>query len=808
MLKNYLITAFRNLYKHKLFTLINVFGLAFGLALCSLILGHISYELSFENFQENRDRIYRVNGSYYHENEETHMARVMAPLGPAMVEELLEVETAAMFRVERFNNIEIDNKRQKVVNERPNQAYVHGRDIFYTDSRFFDLFTVDLLQGDPATALEQPYSVLLTEKVAKEFFKNQNPVGRVIKINDQYECQVTGIIKDFPQNTQIYCDAMVSYATLERIGQNPCSWDRFGTDYIYLLLREGVDPGVVESKIPSILKSHLSPEAAEEYEFRLQPLRKIYFGSLGSRYQRQLSPMGEVSMIIGIGLVALFILIQAIANFINLSTAKSAERVKEVGVRKVFGAFKSHLVPQFLGESMLITLISMGIGIVFYELVKPSFDTFYGREASVNFFASPLMMLSIAALIVVVGILAGFYPALYLARHQPIQILQSKFRISSSKSKLRKVLVVFQFGLAIFFIICTTTIYRQMNYITSMKLGFDRENMLILDFDGQDANENCQLMKNEILRNHNVLSATMTNNPPGRKSYTFHGFYTDERCRDEDQIVGKLFRADYDFLSTFGLQITQGRGFSSELSDGDTHPIILTEKAVQHLEIDNPIGYKLYRKDGFYEVVGVVDDFHGSPLNWAYKDVTVIMLDQQKCNTLVIQLPPDDIPGSIAAIEKTWRATLPNIDYRYTFLDEEIDANYAEMRSQGGMFLGLAILSIIIACLGIFGLVAYTAEQKTREIGIRKVLGSSVTGIIRLLSKEFMILIAIANVIAWPLGYLLMRSFLQEFPFRVSIGVETFLFAGCIAVLLAIGTSSFQAYRAAVADPVKSLRYE
>jgi putative ABC transport system permease protein len=341
-----------------------------------------------------------------------------------------------------------------------------------------------------------------------------------------------------------------------------------------------------------------------------------------------------------------------------------------------------------------------------------------------------------------------------------------------------------------------------------MNLGFESENMLVMDFEGEDANENCQLMKNEILRNHEVLAVTTTDCPPGRRTYSFYGFYTDPERRKEDRVVARLFKADYDFLSTFGLEIVEGREFSPDISTDVGSAVLLTERGVKHLGIDNSVGYKFYRQNGFREVIGVVKDFHGSTLDWGYKDLSVIMLKPEECNTLVLKLPPDDISGSIAAIEETWKKTLPGIDFKYNFLDEEIYNNYNEMRGQTKAFFGLALLTIIVACLGIFGLVAYTAEQKTREIGIRKVLGGTVTGIVTLLSKEFIILIGIANLIAWPVAYLLMQSFLQEFPFRIGIGIGTFLLAAGIVICFALFTSGFQAYKAAVADPVKSLRYE
>ena len=808
MIKNYIKIALRNFARHKLYAGINIFGLAVGLALCLTIIGHIVYELSIDDFHQNKENIYRVNGIYTSEQDEVRSARVMAPLGRVLKDEISDVKKSAVFRIEGLNYIEIEDEAFRVEDKNANHAFAHPKVIIFANSDYLEVFTFPLVQGNPATAVSEPFSILISEDAAVKYFQGSNPVGKVMKLNDRIEGQITGIIHNIPQNTQLYTDFIVSYSTLERLGENLNSWDSFDTDYLYVLLNDHSIPSVVAEKIAVVLGNNLKPESAKKYRFELIALKDIYFSSLGSGFNGELSPMGEVSVIYVFAIIALFILIQAGANFINLSTARSADRMREVGIRKVFGAQKKQLIKQFLGESILIALIAMIIGLSVYEFIKLKLNVILPREMLADFYSDPMMLASSVTLIIAVGIFAGFYPALYLSRFNPVKIMQGKTSIKSSKSKLRRALVIFQYTLAIVFIICTTIIYRQINYIMSINLGFDKENVLVLDFEGEDASEKCQLVKSEILSKNRVISATASNCPPGRKTYTFYGFYTDDSRSEESRVVGNMFYADYDFLSTFGLQIVQGRDFSKgEVSDAG-NAIVITETTVKSLGIENPIGYKIYRKNSFLEVVGVVKDYHGTALDWAYQEISVIALNPEKCKSLSVKLPPDDISGSVEAIRDIWRSALPSEEFKYIFLDNELYDNYADVRGQGMMFLILACLTITIALLGIFGLVSYTSEQRTKEIGIRKVLGSTISEIVLLLSKEFLILIGIALAIASPLAYFMSMSMLQEYPFRVPIGIGTFLVTGLITIVLTFATSGYQSIKAASADPIKSLRYE
>jgi putative ABC transport system permease protein len=807
MFRSYLRIAVRSLSRQRLYTSINIFGLAVGLAICLIVIGHLSYELSFEDCHKNRDRIWRVNLRYQEEDSQIYSANVMPALGPALGEELPEVEKVALFRVLGNVNLKVGEESFIPQQEFMQAGYKHGGNVLCATPDFLDVFTFPLLQGNPETVLSEPFSVIVTEKAVQKYFHGLDPIGQTVRLNDSLHCQITGVLRDVPENTQLYCEFIVSYSTLERMGQDIHSWEKNQDDYVYLLLNEGADWAGAEQKIPGIFQNYVSPEEFSKYSFELQQLENIYFNIYGSGRWGDLNPGGESSMIWTLAITALAVLLIAITNFVNLSTARSANRMKEVGVRKVFGAFRTNLVRQFLGESFVITSVSFLIGLAIYEVFKHSITSSLPREAFADFYNNWMMLLFLMGLLVAVGVLAGYYPALYLSRFKPIAVLQSKSSSRSSKSFLRKALVVFQFAIAIGFVCCTIIIFKQFDFVSNAELGFQRENILILNFEGDDAADKCMLMKSEILSTNRVLSATAANTPPGRRSWNSYGFYTDETR--EEMKTADTYLADYDFMSTFDLKIAKGRGFSVDYPADVDHGIIINESFVKDLNLDNPIGHKLYGgEDVFYEVIGVVEDFHGSPMDYSYKPFTVIMLRPEQCFTVSILLPPDDIAGSLAAIEATWEKTLPGETFDYSFLDEEISHNYDSDKGIMKLMAVLSGLTIAIACLGVLALVSFSAEQRTKEIGIRKVLGASVSGIVMLLSKEFIVLIAIATAFAWPLAYLAMTDFLNEFALRVNIGVDTFIMTAVLAIAIALFTASFQAIRAAQANPVNAIQHE
>ncbi|RJX30487.1 MAG: ABC transporter permease [Desulfurivibrio sp.] len=807
MIPSYLKIFSRNVARHKLYSTVNVMGLAMGLAISLLVLSYLFHELSFEDFHEHKNRIYRVNGKYVGGDDDISSARVMAPLGPAIAAEISEVEKVATFRVQRIETLKQGPERFKVVDLYRNALWTHHANIIFASPEFLEVFNLPVIQGDPSTALREPFSMMVTQRAAVAYFDDPNPIGKVIKINDAFECQVAGILKDIPQNTQLYCDFLISYSTLEKLGREVNSWNKYRTDYVYLLLHKGADRQEVEGKLSSLIKSHLGAAEADRHTFSLQPLKDIYFSAIGSGRRHELSPIGEWEVIIIFAFIAAFILMQAIANFVNLSIARSTDRRREVGVRKVFGAHRGHLMIQFLCESVVFALLAMLIGIALYEWLKPPFQGLYPREMLVDLTRSPNMMISVAALIVAVGLISGYYPALYLSRFHPIAVLQHRSNIKSTKSWLRRGLVVFQFVVAIFFIVSSSIIFRQIQYVTTYDLGFDQKDMLVLNFEGEDRAKDCQLMRNELAKNRHVLAATMADNPLGRRENSYCLFDTSENFRKEHVQYAQILCGDYDFLSTFRLKVIAGRDFSPEIPSDAKHAIIVTNSTLQHLGLDHPLGQKLYTENGFLEIIGVVEDYHGYLVS-SLSPPSFILYDPEKFDKLVIKLAPGEVSAALKSIERTWKEHFPSQDFKYSFLDDTIRANYKKYQDSMKIFTVLALLSIAIAALGILGLVSFTAQQRTKEIGIRKVLGSSIPGIIWLLSKEYVILIAIANLIAWPLAWSVMNGMLQDFAVRISLNISSFFLAGLLALALALAIVSFQAFKAAVANPVNSLRYE
>ncbi len=792
MLKNYFKVSIRSLLRHKLYTGINILGLAIGLAVCLIVMGHLSHEVSFEDVHANKDRIYRVQTTEQGDGMDVTYASSVAPFGDAIVREIPEVESAAIFRVYYEVVAKVDERNYRAGN------------LIFANPEFLEVFTFPVRRGNPRTALSQPMSVLVTEDAADKYFSGLDPVGQIVEIDNRFELTVAGVLKNPPTTTQLNCEFIASHSSLERVGEITDTWEPFGTDYVYLLLRGGAEPSDVEQKLQPILKRNVPPEKSGSYQAYLKPLDKIYFDSWGYNIVGELQPRGEASFIFELGIIACFILVLAVVNFINLSTARTSDRQKEVGMRKVFGAARTNLVGQFLGESAVITFVAMLVSLILYEIFKVCFQQLLPRPMFVDFYESPLMMALIAGLLVAVSVLAGFYPALYLSRFRPVAVLRGRLSTKSRRSILRKVLVVFQFAVAVIFVTIAVILSKQVSYVSSINRGFDYDNMLVLDFEGDDAADNCALMKNEILTNCPVVSATIVNAPPGRRTYTYYRLTTE----NDDTLLVTLFRADEEFLNMFGLEVTQGRGLSGSSTSETFQPVVVTSSVARRMS-GNAIGQKIRRQSGHYEVVGVVDDFLGGALDIREDaSMCVISLSSESASTLVVKLPEGRVVEAVAAIENQWKQTLPGTLFEYTFLEDEVNSSMSDQNGQRMMFVSLALFSIFIACMGIFGLVSYTAEQRTKEIGVRRVLGASVAAIVALLSSEFLLLIGIANVIAWPIAYMFTNDVLSGHAVRVSIGPETFLTAGFLSLTMALFTAGAQAYKAARANPVDSMKYE
>jgi putative ABC transport system permease protein len=803
MYKNYIITAVRALMKSKSYTVINVSSLALGLALSMTAVAYVVYEYSWEDCHQHHDQIYRVEATYTHGDTLTSYARVMAPLGDAILAEVPGVEQAAVFR-------HVDEIKAEV-----NREEFSAGNLIFARPEFFDVFDVTTRVGDPRVILAQPGQVMVSDSAARVLFPNQNPVGQVITLKADYpkvrfDLEVAGVFETMPRNTQVYCDFIASYSSSATVADLPVDrWDLLGTDLTYLLLDKDTDPAGVLASIDNLAKRRLGPELAGLYSFRLRPLKEIYFDTYFTESRGELYPGGEYEIVFMVSFIALFVLIQAIANFINLSTARSVDRAREVGVRKTFGAQRGQLIRQFLSESSLLALFAFLIGLPFYELFRLGLATFLPNKEIPGIFASPMAISATVLLVLLTGLAAGLYPALYLSRSQPVTVLRGKVLMRSSKSWLRRGLVVFQFTVAIVFIVTTVIIYRQARFVAQFDVGFNHDNVLVLKFTGEDAPRNCTLMKEEVAVVPGVIDAVRTSTVVGTRRVNSWGFFPTPELREEDMIITKVLSVDPDFVSMFGVQITGGRGFMADRPDDFGRSILINESMVRELGLAEPLGYRLYSgEDKVYEVVGVVKDFQVSSIDWVYRAMSVVVVNPDVCRVLNIKLAGDNIPATLATIEQVWKRTIPEQSYTYSFLDDEIQASYHDSREMARMFGVLAIVSIGIACLGILGLVSYTAEQKTKEIGIRKVLGATIPSIMITFSREFLLLIAVANLFAWPGAFFLTNGFLSEFAFKIDPGVGTYCIGGVLSAILALATAGYQSLKAARANPVDALRYE
>ena len=807
MLRNYIKVAIRNLARNKLYSAISIFSLSIGLAVSLFLLGHICYEFSFEEMHENKEYIYRVNATYSSGDTLVYTSRVFPSLGKTIKETIPAVEHAAVFRTLGNIKIDPDNKGFAFNPDPSTEGFLHDGNVLCGNTDFLHVFTVPLLYGEINSVLKEPFSVIISKEIVDTYFNGEYPIGQSLRISKDINCRITGVMQTIPQNTQIHCDFIVSYKTLEKMGEDINSWRELEQDYAYLLIDKEADPGTISSQIKSLLSGHISAEQASKYKFELQPLNDVYFSTYGSGRRGDLGPHGEISVFFEIGTVVIFILLLSIASYVNLATARSGYRVREVGMRKVLGASRKDLIYQFLGESILLTFLSVILSIIMYEIFNATVDIF-PREMLADLYNNVPLAISLFALTIIVGILAGFYPALYLSRFQPIAIFQSQSGMKSSKSLLRKVLVVFQFSIAICLVCSTIIMYEQVEYLSDQVLGFDKENILVLEFEGEDASEKCMIMKNEILSGMNVSGATVSNAPPGQKSFRFYGLFTDPERDDKDMIVGRMYDVDYDFIDMFDLEITKGSSLSDYKGTVTENTLIISENMAELLGVDDPVGRILYSGgEKTYTIIGVVNNFYGNPLFQYVETGAIVRYNPQKSNTLSIKLHDDNIAGSVREVGKIWEKVFPNKTFAYEFLENKINNMYSEA-GPFYMMMFFAGMTIIMACFGIFGLVSFASEQRSKEIGIRKVLGSSVMGIVTLLSREFLILVAVANVIAWPVAYFLMEGFLDDYTIRVNIGIGVFLATGLSTIALALVVAGFRAVKAALANPVDTIRYE
>jgi len=811
MLKNYLKIAWRNLRRNKVFSFINIVGLAIGLSCFLLISVYVLDELSFDKFYKNADRIYRINAHIRFGGTDLNFPFTSDMMGQMLKKDYPQVEEYA--RVYNSNGNKLVKK---------GDVYINEYKVCHADSTFFRIFDLPVIAGDVKNALNEPNTVVITEKIAKKYFGTPNAVGKTLETNDNNKTlyKVTAVIKNVPDNSHFNFEFYFSMKNVDY------EWGQFLSHnfHTYLLLRQGVSQKSVENKFTEYIDKYCIPQAKQfmqinsmddlrksgnNIEYYMTPVTKIH---LYSTLQYEFLPGGNVQYVYIFSAVALFILIIACINFMNLTTARSANRAKEVGIRKVLGTEKKDLVSQFLVECTLMVLISMFIAIGIAYLVLPLFNSVSSKSMSLLNLFSPVILPLLILLPFVVGLLAGSYPAFFLTSFKPVEVLKGKLKMGSRSGGLRNLLVVFQFFTSIFLIIATIVIYRQLHFIQTKNLGFNKGHVLIIN-DAYALKNNLTPFKNEILQLPGVTSGSISGFLPVTSSNRSDNTFSSSPVMDtKNGFDMQTWAVDYDYIKTMGMHITKGRCFSKDFGS-DSSAVIINEATAKNLGRDDPIGKKIYstyyspNNDRIgYTIIGVVKNFNFESLK---QNVGLLGFFLKSSTGLVsFKVNASNIPDVLKQVENKWKAMAPGMPYSYRFLDDAFNEMYSSEQKIGKIILIFSTLAILIACLGLFGLSTFIAEQRTKEIGIRKVLGSSVSSIVQLLSKDFIRLVAIAFVFAAPLAWWAMTKWLQDFANRTSITWWIFLLAGVLAFVIAIATVSFQAIKAALMNPVKSLRTE
>ena len=807
MLKNYLKTAFRNLVKNKFYTLINIIGLAVGIATCLLILLYVMDELSFDHYNTNASRIYRVNNEIKFGDNHIDLAVAPALLGTTMVKEFPQVEQYT--RIQWHNGLLIKKGNENLREYR----------VAYGDSTLFDVFTLPMLSGDPKNALREPHSLVITEKIAKKYFDGIDVVGKEMIINDSVNYKITGVIKDIPPQSHFNFDIFV--ATIENPFSRDDNWlsENWNT---YILIKKNTDLNKLNSDLNKMMDRYAGPELQGATNMTLDQLKKSggYIRAsltpltdihLNSNKTAELDGNGNIQFVYIFSAIALFILLIACVNFMNLSTARSFNRAKEVGVRKVLGSLKRNLIQQFLTESVLISFIALIIAVVIAWSLMPYFNQLAGKTITVNTIFEPRMLLSLVVLMLIVGLLAGSYPAFFLSAFQPIAVLKGRLTSGFKKSWLRNALVVFQFVITIILIIGTIVIYNQLNYIRQKDVGYNRNQVLVIN--GTNVlGDKSATFKNELLQISGVQSATLSGYLPTDYNRSNDAFFTSPALDPKSAISMQIWNVDENYIPTLGMKLIDGRNFSLQYPT-DSTGIIVNEAAAKFLNVKNVLNKNLYSIADFkskrlneYHIVGVVRNFNFSSLR---DMITPLALHFGKNNdNISVRVNATNIPVVIAGIKSSWKVLASGQPFDYNFMDDQFNRQYTSEQQVGRISITFAILAIMIACLGLFGLVTYAAEQRTKEIGIRKVLGANVPIIVTMIIRDFLKLVIIASVISFPIAWWGMNKWLQNFAYRVEISWWIFLIAALFAIVVTLATISFQAIKAAIANPVRSLRSE
>lgn len=789
MIKNLITTVFRHILKNPGYSILNILGLSLGIASALFLIIYVSDEISYDRYHEKADRIYRVSSKITESDDQFTWIIAQIPFGPQVVQDYPEVQAFVRF-------IPMNRTLFKY-----NDKEYNEEDFFYVDSTLFDIFTYKVLKGEVKSALIEPDKIILTETAAGRYFGSDDPIGKTITSgNNSFE--VTGVIEDVPFNSHFRFDAVASRNNLpKQLG----SWGNFGV-FTYLLFPEGTDVSAFEEKMQGMYAAYMEPIFGSlniTIEYILEPIKRIHLYSTNAN---EPVPTGSITYVYIFAIVALFLVLIAAMNYMNLSTARSTKRAREVGLRKVVGSRRRLLVAQFLSESTIFTIISLIISIVLLAALLPKFNLLAGKSFDLHVVFSPVVLMSLLAVILLVGIIGGSYPAFFLSRFSPVTVLKGEITQGSAGSLFRKILVVIQFTISVIMIICTLVVFRQLNYLKTMDQGFDQENVVGLQLNGQMANK-YPVLKLALRENPNIKYVGGTNTAVGEGSgKVLFNVETDQGMSSRGINFAVV---DYDFIEALGIKIVEGREFQEDMPSDTLTGVVVNETFVKRMGWTEAIGKKVELGDENTiraRVIGVMKDYHQTGM---YNEIESLLLVTRPLNNVVyIKLGGENVEETMKYIESTWKEVFPDQPFVYAFLSERFSRQFEADEKRGLIFTLFTILAILIACLGLFGLASYTVEQRTKEIGIRKVFGADERVILRLISRDFLILTSIAIIIAIPVAYYFMSNWLENYVYRSKIGVPLFLIAGLLTILITFITISYKAYQAAIMNPADSIKTE
>jgi putative ABC transport system permease protein len=790
MFKNLLKTAVRHIRKHFGYSLLNILGLTLGISSALFLIIYVSDELSYDRYHENADRIYRVSAKITETDDQFTWNVAQIPMGPQVVQDYPEVQSFVRFI-----------PMPRALYKYEDKEYIE-ENFQYVDSTLFDIFTYKVLKGEVRSAVKDPGKIVLTETVAARYFGDTDPIGKTLTTgNTTFE--VTGIIEDVPSNSHFRFDAVSARNNLpKQIG----NWGNFGV-FTYLLFPAGMDVKAFEAKIQGMYDAHMKTifePLKITIEYILEPITRIHLYSTNAN---EPEPTGSFTYVVIFGIVALFLILIAAINYMNLATARSASRAREVGLRKVVGSRRGPLVAQFLSESVILTIISLIISIILLLILLPKFNLFAGKSFDLSILYSPVVIISVVGVVLVAGIFGGSYPAFFLSRFSPVTVLKGEITQGSAGSLFRKILVVIQFTISVAMIVCTLVVFRQLKYLKNKDQGFNQENVLTLQLN-QGMIRKYRVLKRTLMENNDIKYVTSTNTPVGEGSgKVIFNMETDQGMAQRGINFAVV---DHDFVDALGINIIKGRDFQQDMPSDTLTGVVVNETLANRMGWSDAIGKKVELGNGAFinaRVIGVMKDYHQTGM---YNEIESLMLVWRESftNIIYIKLSGNNTEQTISFIESKWKEIFPDQPFTYTFLSERFNRQFEADEKRGFIFTLFTILAILIACLGLFGLASYMVEQRTKEIGIRKVFGADEGVIVRLISKEFLILVAISILVALPAAYFIMSNWLQNYVYKTNISAMVLIFAALLTFVLTIITISYKAYQASILNPAESIKTE